>query len=278
MKRSMPLLLMICCFVFACKPGKQKHGGLDMLQPLLYQQKSAEYRALCLQAYHLAKMQVDSCLRMKGRHKRFAIVSDLDETALDNSKGYAGAYLRDTVLNFADWSLHGKPGAVPGSVSFFNYAAGKGFDIYYVSNRPDSLAVVDSTRARMQVLGFPMTEVRGHFRFRELADSKEPRRRAIEAEGDTIILLLGDNLGDINKAFDKVNGKYLPGDQRRDRVDGFDGLWGTKYIVLPNAVYGDWENSFYQKYINENNGKLPGTKEKQAIREELLITDKFKQQ
>ena len=46
--------------------------------------------------------------------------------------------------------------------------------------------------------------------------------------------------GGINKAFDKVNGKYLPGDERRDRVDLFGSLWGTIYIVFPNAVYGDW--------------------------------------
>jgi 5'-nucleotidase (lipoprotein e(P4) family) len=250
-------------FICGKRSDHKKVADEQQLLGLLYQQRAGEYRALCLQAYNLAKMQVDSCLRIKGKHKPYAIVTDLDETALDNSPGEAWAYKKDTTFDLKQWWLQGKPGAVPGSVPFFNYAALKGFKIYYVSNRQDSLSFVDSTRARMHKLGFPLTDYDSNFLFFTTTNSKESRRQEIQAQGDTIILLLGDNLGDINKAFDKVNGKYLAGDLRRDAVDQFGNLWGTKYIVFPNAVYGDWEGLFYQ-------GRSLDLKQKHTIREQLL--------
>ena len=50
-----------------------------------YQQLAAEYHALCLQAYNLARIRVDESLQQASDKPR-AIVTDLDETALDNSR------------------------------------------------------------------------------------------------------------------------------------------------------------------------------------------------
>ena len=51
----------------------------------VYQQKAAEYKALCIQAYNLAMMRLDQAIA-RERGKPLAIITDLDETVLDNSQ------------------------------------------------------------------------------------------------------------------------------------------------------------------------------------------------
>src|SRR5882762_5770579 len=50
----------------------------------MWQQKAAEYKALCYQAYNLAKLRLDIIL-LQQHSKPLAIVTDIDETVLDNS-------------------------------------------------------------------------------------------------------------------------------------------------------------------------------------------------
>ncbi|HXB90728.1 MAG TPA: HAD family acid phosphatase, partial [Puia sp.] len=190
--------------------------------------------------------------------KPFAIVTDLDETALDNSGNEAWLYVNDSAYNpaeFDHWSVAGDPGIVPGSVDFFKYVDGlrdlrkRKLHIYYVSNRTDTPTIVEGTRQRMHALGFPQTDDASNFRFQPKGStsSKEPRRLQI-AETDTIMLLLGDNLIDLSKVFD---GTAADSATRMRRVDSMAGSWGKQYIVFPNAEYGDWEKTLYPggKYL-----------------------------
>jgi len=50
----------------------------------VWQQKAAEYDALCFQAYNIAKLRLDELLS-KTQDKAQDIVTDIDETVLDNS-------------------------------------------------------------------------------------------------------------------------------------------------------------------------------------------------
>ncbi len=49
-------------------------------------------------------------------------------------------------------------------------------------------------------------------------------------------MLFGDNLSDFSAAFDKQ-----PTDTRNAQTRNNAALFGTRFIVLPNAMYGDWE-------------------------------------
>ena len=49
----------------------------------VFQQKAAEYRALCFQAYNMARLRLDSYKAISSKPK--AIVTDIDETLLDYS-------------------------------------------------------------------------------------------------------------------------------------------------------------------------------------------------
>jgi predicted secreted acid phosphatase len=126
----------------------------------------------------------------------------------------------------------------------------------------------------MNKLGFPLTvdSDAGHFLFlasNTPKNSKEPRRKLVEAK-DSVILLLGDNLIDLDAAFDSVSMSV-----RRQEVDRLNARWGDRYIVFPNSVYGDWENVFYFNY-KQQYGAAPVAEDfrsKDSIRVLLLDTN-----
>jgi len=287
MKKFPPLLMLaLCsillynCHVTSCKQAQDEESVLAVL----YQQQAGEYRALCLQAYNIARERIDTALKRdsvaKAQHKQglkpLAIITDLDETALDNSESEAMFYKNDTNATFAllhDWWLQGKAKAVPGAVDFFNYAKSKGVHIYYISNR--SVDVIDSTRTNMHRLGFPYTDSAKNdvvFRFLSTSVPTKQGRRDTVAMKDSVIVFLGDNLIDLDKAFDEIPSKfppkltYLTSEQRQRKVDSIKNKWGYKYIVFPNAIYGDWESALYDKFRAEHKGNAPG-----AIAQKITI-------
>jgi 5'-nucleotidase (lipoprotein e(P4) family) len=249
----------------------KKNADMEGLLGILYQQNAAEYKALCLQAYNVARQTVDKAA--KTGQNNLAIITDLDETALDNSEGEAYAYQNDRsfVADLNKWDLLGRAKAVPGAVAFFQYAKERGIDIYYISNRPADTAIVNATRKNMHALGFPFTDAGDddHFLFQPIGglSTKEPRRKMVTDIGKKVILLLGDNMIDINGAFDKIAGKtYLSPGDRSNLIDNFRELWGTKYIMFPNAYYGDWEQAY-----NTNGLSI---EQRDASRQSLLkVTD-----
>src|ERR1700694_2698101 len=102
----------------------------------LFQQRAAEYRALCFQAYNLARLRLDQQLLQQAAKPR-AIISDIDETLLDNS-AYA---VHQRLLghdwdqrSWYEWTARAEADTVPGAVSFLQYAASKGVQVFYITN------------------------------------------------------------------------------------------------------------------------------------------------
>ena len=214
---------------------------------ILYHQKAAEYRALTYQAFNLAKMQLDldkkrrKKLPKKERRKPRAIVIDADETVLDNSPYQAKNAKEDkafSIKDFFDWKKSGKSKAVPGSVEFLNYAKKKGVEIFYVSNVPNSFKEVTVNSLKQN--GFPDAKNENVMLITDVG-SKEPRRQKV-AETHRIIMFIGDSLNDLSVAFE---GKSTA--ERFAEVDKAKAMWGTKFIVIPNIMYGAWESAVYEK-------------------------------
>ncbi|REA55971.1 5'-nucleotidase, lipoprotein e(P4) family [Dyadobacter luteus] len=205
----------------------------------LFQQRSGEYRALCFQAYNLAQLRLDQTL--SGTHtKPLAIVTDIDETVLDNSpydvkQSLAGKDYEQK--SWEEWTSLAKADTIPGALSFFKYAASKGVRIFYLTNRAESER--KGTLENLKIKGFP-DATSEQLILKSDVSSKELRRQSI-AERYEIALLIGDNLGDFSQLFDKK-----PEGERNSNVAGVAGDFGKKFIVLPNPVYGDWENTLYQ--------------------------------
>ena len=102
-------------------------GDKESVLAILYQQRAAEYTALCLQAYNLARRKVDAAIAnpvLTQGDLPLAVITDLDETALDNSANEVRQLLKDSLYDpteFNRWILTMQADTVPGSIEFFNY-------------------------------------------------------------------------------------------------------------------------------------------------------------
>lgn len=213
---------------------------------VLYMQKAAEYRALCLQAFNWAKMTLDIDEKNKKklpkteRKKPRAVVVDIDETMLDNSPAQAYGIKNNAGFNLPDWYKWGemrKAKAIPGAVDFANYAKSKGVRIFYISNRDEvqKQATIDN----LKTVGFPDISAENVL-LRDKVSNKDDRREIVSEKYRTVILM-GDNLNDFTSLFEKKSVE-----ERFSEVEKAKNLFGTKFIVLPNAMYGDWENAIYE--------------------------------
>jgi 5'-nucleotidase (lipoprotein e(P4) family) len=231
---------------------------------ILWTQSSGEQRALAYQAFTLARMMLDRDLRMNRRSRmKRAVIVDVDETVMDNSR-YQATLLKNRqpydAKSWTDWVNRAEATAVPGAVEFLRYATSKGVRVFYITNR--KLIEKDGTAANLSKLGFP--EVNDQtllVRTDANTSSKEARRQSVAANY-RIVLLMGDNLNDFAEVFDKsktVAERIAAVEQNRSQ-------FGTRFIVLPNPMYGDWESSIY-----DYNFKLT-EEEKAAKRKNQLKT------
>jgi 5'-nucleotidase (lipoprotein e(P4) family) len=207
---------------------------------VLWQQSAAEARALQYQAYALARLMLDRDLRVNARLKRQrAVVVDVDETVLDNSAPQAALVINRqafTSAGWTDWCNRAKAPSIAGAIEFLRYAAARHVRVFYVTNRRD--AEKAGTITNLKQLGFPDVSDETVV-VRTDVSSKEPRRQKI-TERYRIVLLCGDNLADFSNVFE---GKTT--EERAAAVDAARQKFGAQFIVLPNPMYGDWENAIY---------------------------------
>lgn len=210
----------------------------------LYFQTAAENRALAYQAFNLAKMRLDMELKAckKSRKKMpCAIVTDADETILDNSPQQAWGIKNNRAFNSTDWldwvnRAEAKP--IAGSLEFLNYAASKGVKTFYVTNRKATERA--GTLENLKKVGFPEVTDETLLVRTDLKNStKEPRRNSIE-KNYRVVLLLGDNLNDFSYIFENksITDRFAAADSMKNE-------FGSRFIVFPNSMYGDWENAIY---------------------------------
>jgi 5'-nucleotidase (lipoprotein e(P4) family) len=204
-----------------------------------YQQSAAEYRALCYQAYNIARLRVEQN-KSERNEKPKAIMTDVDETVLDNSPYQARQVLSGKdydPASWQDWTSRGEADTVPGALHFLQFAARTGIEIFYVTNRGENER--EGTLKNLQKFNFPNAD-NEHLLLKSTTSSKEGRKQGILATHN-IVLLIGDNLNDLSNLFEKKNS-----DDRMSVVNSFADEFGNRFIVLPNPVYGDWESSLYR--------------------------------
>lgn len=245
------VLTTLTSIYFAVSAGAQQavpaHSYDYQIGAILYQQKAAEYRALAYQAYNLARLRLDEDLDKKNakklpkaeRSRPRAVIVDIDETVLNNSPSNAYAAKNNLPFNVKDWYAWGemrKAKAIPGAVDFLNYAVSKGVKVFFISNRDEvqKQATIDNLKA----VGFQDVST-DNVMLRQTESTKEPRRLNV-ASKYRIVLLMGDNLDDFSNVFER---KSIP--DRFAEVEKVHDIWGKRFIVLPNAMYGTWENAIY---------------------------------
>lgn len=225
---------------------------------VLYQQTAAEYRALCYQAFNLATLRLDMLVAQHRSAKKLSVVVDIDETMLDNSPYEARAIIDGFSYpeGWDEWMKKADAAAVPGALEFVRYAQSKGVEVFYVTNRKEKY--MKETMQNLEKLGFPF--VKGdHFFFRRDESGKKARREMV-ASTTEIILLIGDNLADFSEIFDGMDVK-----QRSEITDRMKDKFGSRFIVLPNAIYGDWLKALYN-YDNALTPEQESTRRKESLR------------
>ncbi len=228
----------------------------DNLNATLWMQSSVEYAGVTMGAYQLATVMLDRALADPGwtavpgeqgensADKPPAVILDVDETVLDNSKYQAWMVTNGKSFHPGTWgefvnSVDSMP--IPGSLEFTKYADSKGVKVFYVSNRTGDLE--EATRKNLQKYGYPMggnvDTVLLKAEIPEWKSSAKSPRRLHVAKDYRVLLLLGDNFGDF------VDGYKGSLEERKALMEKNKSMWGTKWIVLPNPSYGSWESAAF---------------------------------
>ncbi|WP_033790282.1 5'-nucleotidase, lipoprotein e(P4) family [Helicobacter pylori] len=211
-----------------------------------YHQQSAEIRALQLQAYKMAKMALDNNLKLV-KDKKPAIILDLDETVL-NTSDYAGYLIKNCIKYTPEtWDVFEKEGSlslIPGALDFLEYANSKGVKIFYISNRTQKNKIF--TLKTLKSFKLPQVSEESVL-LKEKGKSKAVRRELV-AKNYEIILQVGDTLHDFDAIFakDAKNTK-----EQRAKVLQNAQKFGTEWIILPNSLYGTWEDEPLKAWRNK---------------------------
>lgn len=203
---------------------------------LRFQQQSAEIRALQRQAYNIATMRLDAAVAGAEDPAKLAVVTDLDETVIDNSallaRDLANCHMYDVWDTWLPWERDGTPTLIPGAKEFLDHANAAGVTIRYISDRSDEQKA--STVATLEQLGLPQISDESVL----LLGPPKTERRDIVSADHQIVLLLGDTLHDFDGRFRKT-----PLDEQKATVDEEAAKWGAEWIVFPNASYGTWSET-----------------------------------
>jgi 5'-nucleotidase (lipoprotein e(P4) family) len=228
----------------------------DLLNAVLWMQRSVEYKASALTAFALARLRLDQALadptwnavipkERAGASPSLppAVIVDIDETVLDNSGYQAWMTLKDTTFDPKTWNAYVNTVtsvAIPGAVEFAKYAADRGVKVFYVSNR--TAAEEPATRKNLEKFGFPLDDkLDTVLTAREQPDwgSAKGTRRAHVARSYRVLLNLGDNFGDF---VDEYRGSEA---DRLKVLEEHKARWGREWIMLPNPAYGSFESAPY---------------------------------
>ena len=228
---------------------------------ILYAQTSTEFTANNIQTFVSASNNLDRAIQdtswtaaveqqSEYKNKPTAIILDIDETVLDNSAFQARTVLEGTSYptGWIEWGNEANASAVAGVKDFLLDAQSKGIKIFYVTNRVAELEA--ATRKNLVALGLPLDQDRDVLMMKGENGwgSNKTSRRALIAEDYRIIMIFGDQLGDFLPRPETA----LQPDQRKLLAYRYKNMWGTKWFMLTNSMYGGWEAAIYNFNYPDN--------------------------
>lgn len=241
MKRLLFPIFVLVLFLQGCT-NKQPEYNYDYLQyAVIWYQNSPEQKALYYQGFNVATRQLEIYAK-DSTEKPKAVVVDIDETMLDNSPFEAQEIIDNRGFSddfWFEWTKLAKAAALPGAVEFSQYCQSLGVEVFYVSNRKDR--ELEATLKNLDSLGFAFARPENLY-FKENESSKKERREKI-SEKYEIVMLIGDNLNDFSEVFEDKGD-----DWGSSLVEKYRNEFGTRFIILPNPMYGEWEKSLYKSY------------------------------
>ncbi len=243
---ALPILLVF----FSCTPKKSteiekevviENLSDNLLNATAWSQQSAEAYATYVQTFNLAKRQLLINLKETTSDFPKAVIVDIDETMLDNSP-FEGYLIKQGLSynheNWKRWVALEKAKSTPGALDFANFAKENNVEIFYISNR--SVDDFEPTLKNLQKLDFPFADSI-HLLLKDTISDKSPRRDLV-AKTHEVIMLMGDNLRDLSEEYKARSENF-----GKNKVEATKSLFGTKYFVFPNSMYGEWMKAYNSK-------------------------------
>ncbi len=250
LKRFLLVSIVIISITSCQKEQKKSSLENNLLNATFWFQHSAEQEACYIQAYSLAKNALFSNLQMTDNDMPKAVILDIDETVLDNSP--LEAYLIKNNIPFGKdiwdkWVALEQAKSLPGVHDFLNFAKENGVEIFYISNR--NVKNLQHTINNLQKEGLPCADSL-HVLLEDTTSDKTPRRNIVRKKYD-VLLYIGDNLRDFSEDFKDRSQK-----DGKLSVENNKNLFGKKYIILPNPMYGEWLEKYKSKREDEQTSNM----------------------
>ena len=256
--KSLRHIFLYCIIFFNHVPFASEIDNSYQKQSLLavlFKRTSAEYKANTFQAYASAQRNIDKALADKSwtallnQKKGYqslppAVILDIDETVLDNSEHQVRSIKNGTnyPVGWKEWVSEESAGALPGVKEYLSYADSKGVKIFYVTNRTHDLE--EYTRNNIKALGLPLDNDRDVLLMKNekgWASDKTSRRDLIKKDF-RVIQIFGDQLDD----FIPLEETATTVNNRKALIDKYASMWGEKWYMLINPMYGEWEEALYE--------------------------------
>ena len=256
--KSLRHIFLYCIIFFSNAPLASEIDNSYQSQSLLavlFKRTSAEFKANTFQVYSSAQKNIDKALEDKSWTAILnqsddyhslppAIILDIDETVLDNSEHQVRSIKNGTSypVGWKEWVSEESASALPGVTDYLSYADAKGIKIFYVTNRTHDLE--EYTRNNIKALGLPFdsdVDVLLMKNEKGWTSDKTSRRNLIKKDF-RVIQIFGDQLDD----FIPLEETATSVKSRKDLIDKYANMWGEKWFMIINPMYGEWEEAIYE--------------------------------
>ncbi|HEU4891844.1 MAG TPA: HAD family acid phosphatase [Vicinamibacterales bacterium] len=199
-------------------------------------QRSAEYYAAVIQVYRLATQRVEQQAASRAAGT-WAVILDADETILSNLQYQIERVgLGYSPESWAAWVRRREATPLPGAAVFLGRVHQLGGRIAIVTNRLESECPDTITVFKARALVFDAMLCRPD----KAPSDKNPRFEAVAA-GKTpagnspldVVAFVGDNILDFPASSQKL----------RQAGEPAFGEFGVKFFLLPNPMYGSWQEN-----------------------------------
>ena len=224
----------------------------ENLQATLWAQSALERDVLCRQSFRMAQVQLSCALRQPGWSamaersacygQRPAVILDVDETVLDNTPYNARLVKRGISYDRDLWNAwvdEATAEPIAGATEFLRFAVRSGVSVFFVTNR-DAELKTKTVENLQRVFDIPVSEHNVLLKNeRPNWTSDKSSRRLYIARSHRVLLLIGDDFNDFVKLPD------VGIDERRKIGLRYSNYFGTRWILLPNPMYGSWEKAVF---------------------------------
>lgn len=171
--------------------------------------RTPEYKKEFEKACESAKTHCQNYLKEHPNTLGMAVVSDLDETLLDNRPYFEEVNKDFTWADFEKWVFKAKAPNLPATASFLKWAREQGFNIIFLTGRTENMRMVTTANLVRNKVAYDGLFMRGDNDRRPASKFKAETRRNIEKMGYKIVVNIGDQDSDLAGGV-AMDGEKLP--------------------------------------------------------------------